>query len=299
MRNILLLLCLAISISPTQAEETRYCFDGIYALKENRLDDAIALYTRCIDEGELGHDNLIVAYNDRGNAYGKNKAYKQALADFNQVISLNQKDPDAWYNRGLTNKKLAAVDAAIADYTRAIELNPKYAKAYNNRGSIFGEKGQFTNAITDFNQAVTLNPGDASAFFNRGLAHYSTGNYRQAVMDLERAIELNPKYIKAYENLAWLRATCPDANLRDGIMAVSLAKKARFLRPEGTPALYDILAAAYASQGRHGQAIKYQELAIESTSEQEQQRNFQQRLDLYRNGERYEEAGLNRFLANG
>lgn len=53
MRKTLLLLCLAISVSPTQAEETRYCFDGIYALKENRLDDAIALYTRCIDEGEL------------------------------------------------------------------------------------------------------------------------------------------------------------------------------------------------------------------------------------------------------
>ncbi|MEX0940955.1 MAG: tetratricopeptide repeat protein, partial [Pseudomonadales bacterium] len=129
--------------------------------------------------------------------------------------------------------------------------------------------------------------------------HYSSGNYQKAVTDLERAIELNPKYIKAYENLAWLRATCPDATLRDGVLAVSLAKKARFLRPAGTPALYDILAAAYASQGRHNQAVKYQELAIESTSEQEQRRHFKQRLDLYKKGGIYEDADQNRFLVNG
>lgn len=276
-------------------EDTSSCFTAIYALKEGRLGEAIDLYTRCIDTGNLAQRNLIVAHNDRGNAYGRQGRYEQALADFNAVIALNEKDPDAFYNRGLTHKRLRQINEALADYDQAIALNPKYSKAYNNRGSIYGERGLFQRAIGDFDKAISLNASDASAWFNRGLAHYSTGNYWQAVKDLERAIELNPDYIKAYENLAWLRATCPEEELRDGIMAVALAKKARFLRPEGTPGLYDILAAAYASQGSYDEAVQYQRLALDRAAPPNRA-PFEQRLELYKQGTSFEDKGGNRFL---
>jgi tetratricopeptide (TPR) repeat protein len=296
-KSLSALLLIAASFSAI-AEDTTHCFSAIYSLNEGRLDEAIRLYTRCIDEGDLSNKNLIVAHNDRGNAFGKSGEYQKALADFEKVIELKPDDPDAWYNHGLTLKRLGRIDDALENYNETIRLNPKYAKAYNNRGAIYGEKGQFASAISEFNQAIFLNGKDASAYFNRGLAYYSMGNYGKAIEDLERAIELNPDYIKAYENLAWLRATCPDSNLRDGIMAVALAKKARFLVPDGTPTLYDIFAAAYAEQGSHEKAVQYQQLAIDTAKRDTQRSTFQRRLDTYRTGGTWSDHGGNRFLSS-
>jgi len=279
---------------PAAGSDTDACFSAIYALKEHRLDDAIALYTRCIDQGNLTGENLIVAHNDRGNAYGKRGNYEKALEDFNKVIELNPNDPDAWYNRGLTYKHLGKLDAALRDYHRAISLKPDYAKAFNNRGTIYGRQARFQKAIEDFDQAIALAPEDAGAWFNRGLAWYSLGEYERAIPDLEKAIELNPDYLKAYKNLAWLRATCPDPALRDGKAAVALAKKARFLMSRGTADLYEILAAAHATAGQLDDAVRYEELAIEAAPRHATA--MSERLQRYKRGQSWNDAGGNRFL---
>ncbi len=294
--TVILSLSAIMSANLAYGEDTSDCFSAIYSLNENRLDEAIDLYSNCIENGQLNIKNLIVAHNDRGNAYGRKQDYKAALQDFNKVIELSPSDPDAFYNRGLTYKKLNQIDQAFDDYSAAIKENPKYAKAYNNRGAIYGQRGEFNKAITDFNHAIFLKKKNASAFFNRGLAFYSLGDYKNAISDLEKAIELNPKYIKAYENLAWLRATCPDDELRDGIMAVALARKVRFMQPEGTSTLFDIMAAAYASSGSYNEAIRYQQLAIETESNPQDLSNMEVRLNLYKESTLYRETISNRFL---
>ena len=146
----LMFLAIILFSLPSRAEDTTHCFDAIYALKENRLNEAIDLYTRCINEGDLSQKNLIVALNDRGNAFGKNQQLNLALQDFSSVIQIDAEDADAFYNRGLTNRKLERFDEALADYNQAIKLNPRYAKAYNNRGGVHGKQGKFKVAIIDF-----------------------------------------------------------------------------------------------------------------------------------------------------
>ncbi len=278
------------------AATTDDCFAAIYALHENRLDEAIELYSKCIDSGDLNSENLIVAYNDRGNAYGRKGEYELALADFNRVIELNSEDSDAYYNRGLTNKNQKNYDAAIRDYSRAIKLNPRYVDAYNNRGNVYGHKGDYKAAIIDFNQTILLSPDNASAYFNRGLAYYSQGLYDHAIEDLQKAIELNPKYSRAYENLAWLRATCPDASYRDGTEAVVLAKQARLLRPEDDTGLWEVMAAAYARAGKFDHASKYTGLALESAKNPKSVKALEKQLKLYESGKQYEDKISNKFL---
>jgi len=292
----LLALVLLLLSRPALAAMTDDCFAGIYALNEGRLDEAISLYSQCIESGSLSNKNLIVAHNDRGNAYGRRGNYALALADFNKVIELNPEDSDAYYNRGLTYKNRKNYDRAIDDYSVAIKLDSRYVDAYNNRGNVYGRKGEYKAAITDFNQTITLSPDNASAYFNRGLAYYSQGLYTLAIEDFQKAIELNPKYFKAYENLAWWRATCPQEKYRDGELAISLAKRARFLREGDDIGLWEVLAAAYARAGKYDDARKYMELSIENTKGKRSISELQKRLKLYEAGKEYSDEVSNRFL---
>lgn len=287
----LLLSCFAAQSAQSAAEEA--CFRAIYSLKANNLDAAIELYTQCL-RGDLTDSNRIVALNDRGNAYGRRGDHTLALKDFDAVITLKPDDPDAYYNRGLTYRRMNQLENAAADYGNAIQLAPGYAKAYNNRGAILGRQGQFGAAIEDFNKTLSLAPQTASAIYNRGLAYYSQSQFALAITDFQNAIELDDSYGKAYAKLAWLRATCPDPEFRDGPQAVSLARKARILRGKGTSELYDVLAAAYAAAGKYDEAVKYQELAIE-LSDRPATAPRKLRLQRFAGKLQYEDAAGNQF----
>jgi tetratricopeptide (TPR) repeat protein len=60
------------------------------------------------------------------------------------------------------------------------------------------------------------------------------GQHDKAVAAYEKAIELDPKFARAYNNLAWLLATCADAKSRNPGQAVAHAKKAVEIAPEPT-----------------------------------------------------------------
>jgi len=46
----------------------------------------------------------------------------KSLNDFNRAISLDEKNPIIFSNRGLVNRKLENFEAAIIDYSKEIEL---------------------------------------------------------------------------------------------------------------------------------------------------------------------------------
>lgn len=92
-------------------------------------------------------------------------------------------------------------------------------------------------------------------YLMRGQAYEQVYDYENAVKDYQAAIEVAPKLEAGYLHLAWLDATCPKAEFRDGKKALELAKAA-FTHAERKTALHwDTLAAAYAEVGDFEEAI--------------------------------------------
>jgi tetratricopeptide (TPR) repeat protein len=107
-----------------------------------------------------------------------------------------------------------------------------------------------------------------------------------------KSIELGPENVNALNNFAWLLATCPDPQLRNGAKAVELAKRACELSRWEVPVMIGTLAAAYAEAGKFDKAVKTAEKARDLARAQEAEdlaKRNEELLEIYRNGKAYRE----------
>jgi tetratricopeptide (TPR) repeat protein len=155
----------------------------------------------------------------------------------------------AYYNRAAAYSHKGQYDKTISDYNKAIEIDPRFAEGFYNRGTIYTEQDQ-----------IDIDPKLAEAFNNRGDAYKEKGLCKEAIFDFTKAIEINPHYAHAYNEKAWILATCPDDRYRNGDQAVALAKKAIDMSPK--PIYLDTLGASYAEMGQFESAIATQEKVI-------------------------------------
>ena len=115
------------------------------------------------------------------------------------------------------------------------------------------------------------------------------GRHANALGDYNEAIRLQPKYALAFQNKAWLLATCPDDTIRDGRQAVVAANKACQLRQWKEPSDLRALSAAYAEAGDFGNAVKWQRKVVQAT-QGDQQKLEREVLGLYEAGKPYREG---------
>jgi Zn-dependent protease/Tfp pilus assembly protein PilF len=124
----------------------------------------------------------------------KSRDLNTAIADYTQVINLDPKYTNAYFQRGFAEYELGEYVKAIEDYTKAIELDRNYTSAYFERGLSEYKLGNNMRAILDYNAAIRLSPNYADAYFYRSLAQHRSGYKIQGDADYYRAIALNPKY---------------------------------------------------------------------------------------------------------
>lgn len=140
-------------------------------------------------------DYFYKGYNDANTGY-----YKEAIMNYNKVITLSPNKPNVYYNRGLAKYYLKDDEGAIQDYTKAIELENDFEEAYNGRGNAKLSLEDYRGAIQDFNKAIELENDNAIAYSNRGSAKKSLEDYLGAIQDYDKAIELENDFAEVYSN---------------------------------------------------------------------------------------------------
>ena len=221
---------------------------------------------------------------------------QEAVAYFTTRIKTNAKDDYALAGRGVAKQNLGDLDGAIKDLTEAIQANPASGVWLNDRGAAYVEKKDTAKALVDFTAAIKLDPKDALALMNRAGMYFTQNDYDKAIADYSAAITLEPKDVEAYagraqtyerkkdydhaladhesamsidpkdvstiNNLAWILATCPKQELRNGKRAVELGLEAAKLTELKNPGALDTLAAAYAENGQFDLAVETQKKAL-------------------------------------
>ncbi|MCA9154545.1 MAG: hypothetical protein KDA38_07140 [Planctomycetales bacterium] len=116
--------------------------------------------------------------------------------------------------------------------------------------------------------------------------------YQEAIMELDvgltEATDINTRH-GLLNQYAWLLATCPHDQIRDGERAVTLAEEACSLSGYRQSAYVDTLAAAHAEAGDFAKAIQWQEQALSLAGPNADQ-GFRDRLARYENRTPYREG---------
>jgi serine/threonine protein kinase/predicted Zn-dependent protease len=197
-------------------------------------------------------------------------------------IGLTQNDARLYQVRGDLLSDLKDFSGAITDYTKSLDLEPNNYTTLVVRGNAYYQHGDWKKAIADYGSVIAQKPVSRAPELNlyRGRCYKMVGEFRHAVEDFMRAVTLEPKDPRGWMELASLLATSPDAQIRNGDLAVIYATRVCETSMERADHL-DILASAYAESGDWARAIELEnDSLLFATTEAEREEYFA-RLQLY------------------
>ena len=175
-------------------------------------------------------------YAERGRRYMSEGNYRKAVAEFEPLISDEQKDIKVWFDYGVSLLYASRHPEAVAALERLLsllntdidvqqerstdEIAYLKAQAYNYMGQIYYETGQPAAAIrachkalqfkknrTDGESHGQLNPSDYDTFFsnvhaNLATVYENTGQLDEAIRHYQEALELVPSQLSTHRDLA-------------------------------------------------------------------------------------------------
>ena len=206
-------------------------------------------------------------------------------------------------------------------WRHTLAVTPNSDVAHAGLGGILFVRGQIDEAIDHYERALRLRDGNVGAQFGLARALAAENKTDAAIQHLQKTLQLQPDYVvasndlgallankgeikgaiaawrqtlsfdadnpDAANNIAWMRATAADADLRDGKEAVDLARLA--LRSGGeNPVSLRTLAAAQAENGQFADAIATAERAAalaQRNGDKATENDLRQCIELFRRGE--------------
>ncbi|MCK5526768.1 MAG: tetratricopeptide repeat protein, partial [Candidatus Latescibacteria bacterium] len=227
-------------------------------IEQGKAEEAIEHYRQALRITP----NYAEAHCNLGLELARKGQSEEAMEHYRQALRITPHSAQTHNNLAITLASLGRSEEAIAHFQQAARLDPNFAEAHNNLGIAFTRQGKSGEAIAHFRNAVRIRPDFAEAHANLFSALMNERRFDEVLHILRARLARAPNNHSAVLSLAWLLATCPKSNLRNGAEAVQLAERIGRTTGAGNPMVLDVLAAAYAETGRFDEAIRAAQEAL-------------------------------------
>jgi protein O-mannosyl-transferase len=169
---------------------------------------------------------------------------------------------------------------AAAELEKGLKFDPTDAGLHLYLGHALALHGQYETAEEQFAEGARVAPQDPAPHFQWALALAAQHKIAGAIAQYRAALQLKPDFANALNNLAWLLASSPDPQFRDGAEAVQLASRACALTHTNEAIKIETLANACAEAGRFEEAVAWAQRASEVALAHGQTNAAEQNLQL-------------------
>lgn len=217
----------------------------------------------------------------------RNEDYADEERLWRSVVAVRPAEPRPLLSLAQVLRKRGRPDEALPLVLAAQRAWPPNPQAEQQLALLAEVRGDLEGSEQHMRRALELDPDDGEIRTNLGELLARSGHSELAIAEWQRALERDPDLAYAANNLAWLRATHPDAGLRSGSEALALAERA-VRETQGLDAgVLDTLAAAYAELGRFAEAQGVADRAgrrARADGDADLARAIEARRDAYRQG---------------
>lgn len=171
-------------------------FVGAARERQGKEDEAIPHYRRAVrlDTNNAQTHHYLAAALMR---QGSEASLREAVSEFEKVLTLDPTDAEAMTDLGLLKMKLGKSGDAIAPMEAAVATAPDRADLRCELGEALLAAGKAAEAGQRFQEALQRNPREARALMGLGKIAQAQGNIPEAINLYAKALSINPQLDEA------------------------------------------------------------------------------------------------------
>ena len=246
--------------------------------KNGNLEMALTKYQQVL----MINSRLYQAYFQMGVLQKKMGNLTLSIESYLKALNIKKTFDKGWYNLGLAYKENGDLENAKKSFEETVRLNKKYYKAHKSLGDLFIDLEDFDNAISSFKKAVEFKSNYSAAYHGLGVTYAKIGNYEKSAKSLSKAVELSPK-----EFLSWFHLAEAHNKLNDCESAKNAALESIDLKKNFGGGWFELGIAEYCGgKGNKNTSINHFQKA---RNDREWRKMAEYEIDRVRNPEKYEQ----------
>lgn len=156
---------------------------GVELMRTKRLAEAIGHFNEAIRQNPQNFDGYAL----RSSAYENLKKLNEAIEDALKAFEIKP-SPKTSFRIGDLYRRTNDFEDAIAQFTDTLSLDEKFIPAYMNRGGTYLAMGDHSRALSDFDAVLAIESQNPTAHHSRGLVLEYLGRFEEAKKAFSSAI---------------------------------------------------------------------------------------------------------------